>query len=109
MAGRLGVVRCAAWSGEELLGVVRGVEETALTIYEVGQRRVKETACRSEPPWLPGGLVQGEQAFGHVAVVIRDPHRGSDHALARCPAQPAVNQVGVHEKLRAPSGRLHVS
>src|ERR1035437_8992515 len=109
MAGRLGVVRDATWSGEELLGVVRGVEETALAICEVGQRSVQETACRGEPPWLSGGLVQGEQALGQVAVVIRDPHRGSGYALARCPAQPAVNQVGVQERLRTPPGSLDVS
>ena len=82
MTGWLGVVRRAAWSGEELLGVVRGVEETATVFREVGQRSVEEIACRGEPLWLSRGLVQGEQAFGQVAVVVGDPDRGSDHALA---------------------------
>ena len=41
MAGRLGVVRGTARSGEELFGIVCGVEETALAIGEMGQRRVQ--------------------------------------------------------------------
>ena len=109
MPRRLGVVRCTSRSGEELLGIVCGVEEAALAIREMGECRVKEIAGLGEPSWFPGGLVQGEQAFGQVAVVIGDPHSGSDHVPARCPAQPAVNQVGAHDKLRAPSGSLHVS
>ena len=78
----LSVVGSTARPGHELLGLVCCVEEAALAISEVRQRCVQQLACQVQPSWVTSGLVQGEQAFGQVAVVVGDFHGSSDHALA---------------------------
>jgi hypothetical protein len=65
-----------------LLAIICGVEEPAWPIGEVGECRVEQIARRRQPPGRSGGLVQREKAFGQIAVVVGDSHRGSDHAAA---------------------------
>jgi hypothetical protein len=81
LPGRLGVVRSTAGPGEELLGIIRSVEEATASVGKVGQRRLKQISGGRQPRGLPGGLVKGQQALCQVAVVVSGSHRSSDHAL----------------------------
>src|SRR5207249_10465392 len=64
------VVLEALGSGDELLVVVRGVEEPALRVREMEQDLLGEVAGGREPAWVEGRLVEREEALGDVRVVL---------------------------------------
>jgi len=58
-------------TAHELLGVVGGVVEAALSVAEPLEHDAQQVRGDVEPAGVAGDLVQGEQALGEVGVVLQ--------------------------------------
>ena len=102
--------------GEALSDGSRGRATSASASSAVSKKPPSGAAKRSsavsssrpralQPDRVAGRLEQVEEAGGDAAVVLEHPGRRADDAVARDPAQPAVDDVDPPEQARRPPGR----
>ncbi len=91
---------------EQGLGVVSSVVEAAVRRREPGPGDVEQLSSGRQPARLAGGLVQGEESLGEVAVVVEDARGAADRPAAGGATQPAVDEVLAQHEVRAGPRRL---
>ncbi len=107
-AGGRGVVGGVLGAADEPLGVVGGVVQGAVGGGEAPQHGLQQGAGQLQPAALAGHRVQGEEALGHIAVVLQHPGPGARGAVAGSARQaPARIEVDGDQQIGGGGGRLH--